>query len=97
MIPNKVKIGSIIYDIDLVDCDNSEFSELKLFGSIDHIKNKITIVKSLNKQRTWQTLFHEVLHAIDFDYQTNLSEENLTRLANGFYQVLIDNNFLHNI
>jgi hypothetical protein len=37
------------------------------------------------------TLLHEIIHVIDYHSQCGLSEENITRIANGLYSVMSEN------
>ena len=93
-IPKKIKICGLDYTIELsdklVEDDNA---------SGQHIPTKLKIklhVGNYHPQKIEQTFWHEILHAINTNYcgQKELTEEQVDTFANGFYQVLKDNNLL---
>ena len=99
-IPNKVKIGNVVYDIKLSDevilMDNK-----RAYGQIDFNFHTIKIDNSLQDiQGQEETFFHEVFHGIvhqrNFDYDKT-DEENITEeLARGFHEFIKDNPLIFN-
>lgn len=61
MLPKKIKIGPIIYDVIIADKMNGNFA-----GEIDYYNCTITILKS-NLQHMRMTLWHEVLHGMFYN------------------------------
>ena len=87
-IPSQVKVGGHTYKV----IRDYEFKELTdTAGQCDHEYLEIR----LNRKRSdtiYLWLVHEIIHAINRIYNMNkLDEETVTRLAQGFYQVILDN------
>jgi hypothetical protein len=61
MIPSKLRIGPIEYDV--VDTPGTELGE-NIFGQVDHIDCVIRIRKDLDEQQRFMTLVHEALHVV---------------------------------
>lgn len=93
-LPDKVKIGGIIYDIELVDEIEDYIHNTEFCGRIIFKKNKIRILKSYTFDRQFRTLLHEIIHALDEDLKIGFEENGICRLEAGLYQVLKDNNLL---
>jgi len=93
-IPNKIKVGGIDYEIEMVDYKENDFAEIKIWGKTERDKCKIVLYNGVNPQRLWETLFHEIIHIIDRHFDINLNESKVERLSNGIYQVLKDNKLL---
>jgi len=94
-IPKKIKIAGHWYKVkwddkgltqkNLIGDVNNDFKEIRLCR---HFKSKRARVKS----EIEETFLHEILHAIDKNYNNNsLSEKATNRLSQGLYQVLKDN------
>lgn len=97
-IPKKIKVGGHIYK---VICPYHFRERSDRFGSCCSINNEILIGnddgngKKRSQSTIEQTLFHEMLHAIDKVYNADkLEEEYVERLSEGIYQVLKDNQLL---
>jgi len=90
MIPSKVKIGGLVYDVlfesKLFDADNT-----RLYGQIDYNMLTIKLEKDYCKQKQEVTLWHEIVHGIAVEYGVELEEEDIDRIAGGIYQVIKDN------
>jgi len=93
-IPDKVKIGGIIYDIEIKNCNNNILTEDKLWGNIDFGEGKIYLNGGIEKQILEQVFFHEVLHGIEHDYCLNLKDTDIDRISHGITAFLKDNNLL---
>jgi len=94
-IPKKLKVAGLEYD---VKTDYKFHQANTLCGQCDHQGQEIRITGkcSDNNQRkrdsVEETFIHEMLHAIDRNYNNSaLSEQQVTRLSTGLYQVLKDN------
>ena len=94
-IPKKIRIAGHDYKIKWDDKNlpkshsigdiSNDFKEIRL---CKHFKSK----RARAKSEIEETFFHEILHAVDKNYNNNaLSEKALNRLSNGLYQVLKDN------
>ncbi|KWT87645.1 MAG: hypothetical protein H7843_15775 [Nitrospirota bacterium] len=87
-IPKKLIIGGLEYRVELVD---PSFSKEQL-GQIDLIKGIIKINKEITRERQESTLLHEIIEAINDQYQFQLEHEKIQGLEATLYQVLKDNN-----
>jgi len=93
-IPDKVKVAGHYYK---VVWDNGRLSETGFVGETDHNLDVIYLCKYYPKQaraksEIEETFLHEILHAIDVNYNNHsLNEEVVQRLSIGLYQVLKDN------
>ena len=98
-IPKKVKIGVFNLDVKFVEMlDNGDTGGyVNMYTNILQIASKVktdddkkpVVVQQPVKEMEF---LHELLHGIDFVYNAgNLSENTVNRLANGLYQVIIDN------
>lgn len=86
----QVKIGFKKYDIRMEDRIYTD-EPVELYGEGDHRKNIIRIAQSFGKPQAACTLLHEVLHGIDRDRGTDLTEQQVGQVANGLYQFFVDN------
>lgn len=102
-LPNNIKVLDITYKIEYVDTptDTDPMKRQAMWGSCDYWTRTIKIYR---KDRTevdvWQTVWHEILHAIcdkmDIDVmqgRLNGNEKAINLLATGINCVLRDNNF----
>lgn len=88
-IPDKVKVGGLIYDVRRSerlakgDCYSAE---------IDYIKTVIEISNDNCEQRAQRDFLHEVVHAIydQMGYKDH-NEKEIDELAAVLYQVIVDN------
>ena len=94
-IPNKIKVAGHMYK---VVWDDKRLSNAGFLGESDHHLDMIYMCKYYrrdvprNDSEIKETLVHEILHAVDANYNNHaLDEETVTRLAVGLYQVLADN------
>lgn len=98
IIPKKIKVSGITYDVKK---DYKFHQANSLAGQCDHQGQEIRITgltadgNQRKRDSVEETLIHEVLHAVDRNYNnTQLSEPQVTRLSTGLYQVLNDNKML---
>lgn len=92
-IPKKLKVGGHIYTV----IEGYKFKEREdAHGQCDHTALEIRLTESdiggkFSRSKIECSFIHEVLHAVDNTYNNaNLKEEDVTRLAEGLYQVLKD-------
>lgn len=94
-IPDKVRIGSMDYQIQFVDGPIIVNSHT-CYGDIDYNKHVIRILKDCeDTQGKERTLLHEIVHGIryerNFDYENNDDETITEEIARGLHQVIRDN------
>lgn len=82
-IPDKLKIGGIVYKIELVD----EIRDGDNAGRLETKKNRILLDKTGPINQLELTLLHEIIHAINIEVE----EKDVEFLAQALYQVLVDN------
>ncbi len=91
MIPATIWVGPIEYDIvfvrGLMDVDGIT----KLNGYIDYINCEIRIEENMDPQRQFQTLMHELNHAILANAGVEHDEALVEALALGWMSILVDN------
>ncbi|MFT8477705.1 MAG: hypothetical protein ABF682_09910 [Liquorilactobacillus sp.] len=88
----KIKIGGIIYKIESVE--NLEDNNQSVWGVTEYENASISIRKSMDKQKYYQTLIHESLHGMlhEAGVDNLANDESLvTPLGNMLYQFIIDN------
>jgi len=89
MIPDKVKIGGIVYDVKFVDCVDK--TDLHVDGTIVYSSQEILLKKNPGKDYTNMVFLHEVVHGIFNSCSLEQDENIVKRLAEALYQVLKDN------
>ncbi|WP_203267586.1 hypothetical protein [Streptococcus uberis] len=87
---DKVKIGGIVYQIEV---KNDLAGETGNWGETNLKKTTITLDSNMSKQRTDQTLVHEIVHGIFEEAGFEQDEDKVNRLGIVLYQVLKDNDF----
>ena len=93
-IPNKIKIGSHWYSVKFADLDKIGGNDEPGISYL--LKNKIFINTNNNISRSQQeqTLIHEIIEAINYNYELSLPHQSISILGETIYQVLNDNKFL---
>lgn len=81
-IPEKIKVGGLIYDVKVVDDLENE----NACATTSFKKLEITIEKG-NPQYMQQVFIHEVLHAMNGEW----NDERIEFLAMSLYQFFMDN------
>ncbi|GLY11397.1 ImmA/IrrE family metallo-endopeptidase [Pseudobacillus badius] len=90
MLPNKVKIGGINYDVQEVRGLEAEFSHL---GQILYTRGVIKVDEELSVDRKEQVFVHELLHGVFYEAGVEEQDEDvINRAAIILHQVLKDNN-----
>lgn len=87
---DKVKIGGIVYQIEV---KNDLAGETGNWGETNLKKTTIALDSNMSKQRTDQTLVHEIVHGIFEEAGFEQDEDKVNRLGIVLYQVLKDNDF----
>lgn len=87
---DKVKIGGIDYSIEI---KNDLVGETGNWGETNLKKTTIALDSNMSKQRTDQTLVHEIVHGIFEEAGFEQDEDKVNRLGIVLYQVLQDNDF----
>ena len=62
-----------------------------LLGYCSHPEAEIVVKSSQRARRKRASLFHEVLHAVDWEYGIGLSEKQTRKLETGLLNVIDDN------
>lgn len=91
-IPNKVKIGGIVYKILYKDTNRTDSRSLCGYTDVDNAEIIVDDKKDLQVQES--TFFHEILEAINFQNELKLEHHQIMVLENNLFQVLKDNNLL---
>lgn len=92
-IPDKLRIGSIDYDVELTK-ENLVVRSQESYGYIDYNYHVIKINESLqDKQGQEQTFLHELIHGIIRERSLNIENEEVIveEIAIGLHQVIRDN------
>lgn len=89
--PKKVKIGGHYYDILVADLDEKAGSDKA--GGCYVVKNKIYVNKNYNysQSQTEESFLHEIIEALNYNYELKLEHEKISILGSTLYQVLKDN------
>lgn len=97
-IPKQLKVGGHVFKVwekyrfqDRSDrCGQSEIDELRI--KITHMTQNGTLRP---RSQIEQTFIHEMLHCVDGIYNNHkLTEDDVSRISEGLYQVLQDNRLL---
>lgn len=88
-IPLSLKIGAHIYKIEFQDGPMVD-----LAGRANGEESVIYINKRFMESKQVSILFHEVIHALDWQHEWKLTEAQTSSIAEGMYQVLKDNKLL---
>ncbi len=92
MIPETVKIGGLIYKVELVDMPDPEDADCN--GLIVYRDQSIKIRKGMGKDYTELVLIHEMFHGITEHLHISWGDENehvVSQVAAVLYQTLKDN------
>lgn len=91
-LPKSVRVGFFVYTIEAIPAELAAAKQL--FGYVDNNTCEIKISDGLSDQQLLNTTFHEVLHAIHWQYALDdeSTEEQFTNLgANGLCAFYADN------
>ncbi len=93
----KLKIGAITFDVKYLKevwYKEEDIEPYTCWGSINYDKQKIEIQKGLSEEREKLALLHETIHAVDKEYQTQLTEPTVACLASGIIDAFQRNKWL---
>lgn len=86
-IPSHLEIGREVWEIRWV----AKFKDRHQVGESDPEKRIIKIRKGMTTKETWATLIHEVLHAVDAEYDIKLKHKKIYALDRAFSEFIVDN------
>ena len=85
-VPRQIPLGSRKFKIGRADLRDDGLN-----GSISyHQRMMIKIDKSVNQTQRQISLWHEILHGINYVWKMDISEADIGRLAEGLNQVMQD-------
>jgi hypothetical protein len=103
-LPKQVKILDVLYSIEYVEkpSDVDIYKRESLWGQVDYWTRTIRIYDNDRQSAdVWQTVWHEVLHALcqkldidSSDGKLGADEKALDLLATGINSVLLDNGWM---
>lgn len=98
----KVTVGSIDYDLRVVDEPSGIVDSIEILGSADHMRNVIVLNGQMGDGMYFPTLLHELLHCLLFqggirDSGSEETERMLDILSHGIPRILKDNPWILNI
>lgn len=89
-IPKKIKIGGHWFNI-IYNNGDTGFRDSGFKGSWSNI---IVLNNGLKQSKRESVLLHEIIHEISWQHDLDLKEEEVSTIAEGLYQVLVDNKLL---
>lgn len=95
-IPDKVKIGNVVYDVIISDEEIFNSDGQRCYGQTDYDFHWIKLNKKLQdlqglKETFWHELLHDIVHQRNFNFK-DFSEENIIEeLARGLHELANDN------
>jgi len=90
-IPDILKIGGHWFNIEFQSEKKTQYDRM---GTLCHWENRILIQQDLIESKQISSFFHEILHEIDKQTFSELTEKQVTIIAEHIYQVLTDNGLL---
>jgi Zn-dependent peptidase ImmA (M78 family) len=88
----EIKIGWKKYTVVELDIDDSLIvGGDACYGKIDYVSSIIYLNSANTPSQSKSTLLHEVIHGVEDMYGVELSEEQVTTVANGLYAFMLDN------
>ena len=89
VIPEKVKILYKEYRVESES--NIHNGANDLYGQINYLDERISLLKESSLEQKKATLIHEVIHGLDEMYSIGLKEKQVEKLGNAFYMLIRDN------
>lgn len=87
-LPDRVRIAGHDYAIALED--NEDFADAN-FGQVNHRTRRIRVNAVCDADQARATLLHEVLHAVDWAVDAELTEHQVSSISRGLFAVIRDN------
>lgn len=86
--PSRLKIGDRTYRVRFVSCIRGDPDTLGLF---DPNRIEILIAKGQSRDETLKTLFHEIMHGFEYEYDIPVKHKAIYRLEECFFDFLCAN------
>lgn len=87
-----IRVGSTTYR--LIMSDDPKMEDRSMFGVFDPNTFSIHIANYTPPARTYTTFIHELLHAIEWDRNVELTENQIDAISKGLVDFLIDNDLV---
>ncbi len=88
MYPDKLRVGSRIYRVRFVSSIRRNKNNL---GICDEHRGEILIRKDLSEDEKLKTLVHELLHAMEFEYQIKMPHDAVYQYEEAIFDFLCAN------
>lgn len=84
-IPARVRIKhNCVYEVVTI----KSFADGETMGECRYDDKQIVILEGMTDTQTAKTFLHEVLHAIQYEYQAGITESQVRKLEDGIWRVL---------
>lgn len=83
-----IKVGGHTYKVKSGERINERLKEGNYYGRCYYKEKEVLIDDSQEHGQVSNSIIHEVVHAIDNEFDTKLSESQVKRLSNGLHQVM---------
>jgi len=87
--PKELHVNEETYSVRFVDKIPGE--KLDVHGICDSGKHEILIRKDLTKSQTFRVFIHEVLHALEFEYEIKIEHKTVHQLEKAIGDLFIAN------
>jgi len=91
----KIKVGALTFTVqytsDPIVIEDKDGEQSECWGDVSHKGHRIRINTDATEVRQKTALLHEVIHVVDEEYQTHLTEPTVTCLASGLMAVIQGN------
>jgi hypothetical protein len=91
-VPSSVRILGKTYSICSESIPSWAIAETYYKGRVYHNAQQIIYDKNLNIESQWETILHEIVHAIDHACGFGFSEIQVTGLSAALFSLVVDNN-----
>lgn len=89
--PKELLIGDNIWKIKFVSLKKHDTKKSICLGLCDPEKKEILIRTGQDYVTTLNTIFHEVLHSLEYEYDIELNHKHVYKLGDAMAQLYIDN------
>lgn len=93
IIPDKLKVGGHFYEV-LKHFDRAKIDGDNNLGTHSGTFLKIWLETNMSLSMQEDVFFHELVEAINFQYNIELNHHQVSLVSSAFYQVLTDNQML---
>jgi len=84
---NGLKVGGHVYSVKSGGVVNERLKEGEYYARCYYSEREILVDNSRTRSVVNNSVIHEILHAIDNNFDTKLRESQIKRIANGLHQV----------